>query len=70
MPSSLRTWSISAWHDRLEPPSWVFNADRYLDSFWYPATSLPTLRVEAVVHAPAAFEVRGVLVSDRELAVV
>jgi len=58
------------WHDGLPSPSWVFDRDRYLNAFWYPATSSPTLRVEAVVHAPAAFEVRGVLMSDRELLVV
>ncbi len=58
------------WHDGVDPPAWVFDDDRYLNEFWYPATSSPTLRVEAVVHSPAAFEVRGVLMSDRELTVV
>lgn len=58
------------WNDSVDPPEWVFDDDRYLNSFWYPATTSPTLRVEAVVHSPAAFEVRGVLMSDRELTVV
>jgi hypothetical protein len=58
------------WHDDIEPPSWVFQDSRYLTYFWYPATSSPTLRVEAVVHSPAAFEAHGVLLADRELVVV
>jgi hypothetical protein len=58
------------WIDELDPPEWVFDDDRFLHAFWYPATTSPTLRVEAVVHSPAAFEVRGVLMSDRELIVV
>ena len=56
--------------DSLDTPAWVFHEDRYLPYFWYPATSSPTLRVEAVVHSPAAFEAHGVLLADRELLVV
>jgi hypothetical protein len=58
------------YHAKIDPPSWVFEPYRYLDHFWYPANDLPTLRVEAVVHSPAAFEVHGVLLSARELVVV
>ncbi len=58
------------YHGGIEAPAWVFQSRRYLDCFWYPATDLPTLRVEAVVHAPAAFEAHGVLLSDREVTVV
>jgi len=58
------------WHARIDAPSWVFGQDRYLDYFWYPAINSPTLRVEATVHAPAAFEAHGVLIPARELVVV
>jgi hypothetical protein len=58
------------WHARVDPPGWVFAPTRYLEAFWYPANTSPTLRVEAAVHAPAAFEAHGVLMADRELLVV
>ncbi|NOX29304.1 MAG: hypothetical protein GXP35_04550 [Actinobacteria bacterium] len=58
------------WHARIDSPSWVFEPGRYLDHFWYPAIDSPTLRVEATVHAPAAFEAHGVLIPARELVVV
>lgn len=67
---------LAAWvehnclHDELQAPDWVFGDSRYLESFWYPGRDLPALRAEAIVHSPAAFEVRGVLLAARELTVV
>lgn len=58
------------WHDDLSAPDWVFHHSRYLSGFWYPGRAMASLRVEAVVHSPAAFEVHGVLLPERELMVV
>ena len=58
------------WHDELRAPDWVFGESRYLASFWYPERDLAALRAEAIVHSPAAFEVHGVLLPERELTVV
>lgn len=59
------------YHDGLEPPSWVFGEDRYLAGFWFPfPPQWDGFRVEAMVHAPAAFETHGTLIPERELLVV
>jgi hypothetical protein len=58
------------WHADLASPRWAFGPGRYLDHVWFVAGWSATLKVEAIVHAPAAFESHGVLVSDRELLVV
>jgi len=58
------------WHDDLTTPSWVFDERRYLSSFWFPGPNLASLRVESIVHSPAAFEAHGILLAARELIVV
>ena len=59
------------WHDRLQPPGWVFDPGRYLDGPpWFPGGRFEFFRVEAVLHSPAAFEAHGVLLPLRELKVV
>lgn len=45
-------------------PTWV--ESRSLHRFWFPFNT-PAARVDAVVHAPAAFRRRGVYVSAQEL---
>ncbi|MEU1587500.1 hypothetical protein [Micromonospora sp. NPDC005710] len=45
-------------------PSWV--ATRSLRQFWFPFNSRAA-RVDAVVHAPAAFRRRGIYVAAQEL---
>jgi hypothetical protein len=47
-------------------PGWV--EDRSLRRFWFPFNTRAA-RVDAVVHAPAAFRRRGVYVSPQELEV-
>jgi len=59
-----------AYHARIEAPSWVFDDSRYLTRWWIPVADLESLRVEAFVHAPAAFEAHGVFIARRELEVV
>lgn len=59
------------YHDGLEAPTWVFGEDRYLEVFWFPfPPAWKAFRVEAMVHAPAAFEAHGTLVAERDLMVV
>lgn len=47
-------------------PAWA--EDRRLTSFWFPFDT-PAARVDALVHAPAAFRRRGVFVAPQELEV-
>lgn len=59
------------YHDGLKAPAWVFAESRYLEGFWFPfPTEWSGFRVEAIVHAPAAFEAHGVLIAERDLLVV
>ncbi len=60
-----------AYHADLESPAWTTRPQRYLDTVWFPVMAdLATLRVEAIVHAPAHFDAHGVLIARRELEVV
>ncbi len=71
MPSWPRTSSICATTTVSKPPPWVFGEDRYLEVFWFPfPPAWKAFRVEAMVHAPAAFEAHGTLVAERDLMVV
>jgi hypothetical protein len=45
-------------------PTWA--ESRHLTSFWFPFNT-PAARVDAVVHAPAAFRRRGVFLAAHEL---
>jgi len=47
-------------------PAWTHG--RTLRSFWFPFDT-PAARADALVHAPAAFRRRGILVAPQELAV-
>ena len=59
------------YHDGLSAPGWVFGENRYLDVLWFPfPPEWKAFRVEAMVHAPAAFEAHGTLVAERDLVVV
>jgi hypothetical protein len=55
-----------AFHDAAEIPSWVDEPVRFLDAFWFP-TNTPAARGDALVHAPASFLRRGVMVERRSL---
>lgn len=54
---------LSATDGRRGPP-WCER--RHLYRFWFPFNT-PLARVEAVVHAPAAFRRRGVMIARHEL---
>ena len=55
-----------AFHDDAEIPGWVDDPNRFLDRFWFP-TNTAAARGDALVHAPASFLRRGVMVERRSL---
>jgi transcriptional regulator with XRE-family HTH domain len=48
------------------PPGWVFDPKRFLDRAWW-VSSLPSAKVQALVHTPASFRRRGVMIDRRDL---
>ena len=48
------------------PPSWVHDAGRFLDRAWW-VSALPSARAAALVHAPASFRRRGVMLDRHDL---
>jgi transcriptional regulator with XRE-family HTH domain len=48
------------------PPSWVHDAGRFLDRAWW-VSELPSARAAALVHAPASFRRRGVMLDRHDL---
>ncbi len=50
----------------LPVPAWAVSAERVVDGFWW-VSDLPSARVQALVHAPAAFRRRGVLLDRHDL---
>jgi hypothetical protein len=55
-----------AMQDDRSAPAW--SGARRLSVFWFPFNT-PAARVDAVVHAPAAFRRRGIFVAPQELGV-
>lgn len=53
-------------HAGIAPPAWVHERDRFLDGFWW-VSNLPSVRARALVHAPASYRRRGVLLARDEL---
>jgi len=48
------------------PPTWVYDQKRFLDNAWW-VSSLPSAKVYALVHSPASFRRRGVMIDRRDL---
>lgn len=48
------------------PPSWVYRPERFLDGAWW-VSPLPSARAQALVHTPASFRRRGVMMERRDL---
>jgi hypothetical protein len=48
------------------PPAWVHDEGRFLDRLWW-VSELPSARAAALVHAPASFRRRGVMLERRDL---
>lgn len=50
----------------IEPPGWVLDPVRFLDGFWW-VSELPSARAHALVHAPASYRRRGVMLDRHDL---
>jgi len=50
----------------ITPPSWVHDCSRFLDGAWW-VSELPSGRAQALVHAPASFRRRGVMLARHDL---
>ncbi len=48
------------------PPAWVHDSSRFLDHAWW-VSGLPSARAAALVHAPASFRRRGVMLDRHDL---
>lgn len=48
------------------PPAWVHHPSRFLDRAWW-VSDLPAGRAEALVHTPASFRRRGIMLSRHDL---
>jgi len=53
-------------HDDKPPPNWVHEASRFLDRVWW-VSDLPSARASALVHTPASYRRRGVMIDRRDL---
>lgn len=53
-------------HDDQSPPKWVHEASRFLDRLWW-VSDLPSARASALVHTPASFRRRGIMIDRRDL---
>jgi hypothetical protein len=57
-------------HAGLEAPAWVEGDSRYLTSRWYAGIYPPQQRGSVIMATPAAFDVHGICIDQRELMVV
>ena len=48
------------------PPAWSQSADRVLDGFWW-VSELPSARTRALVHSPASYRRRGIMIDRADL---
>ena len=55
-----------AYHDGIEVPEWAYEADRFLEQWWFPI-DLPSVRTDALVHSPGAFRIRGIFIGTGAL---
>lgn len=53
-------------HANVEPPRWVHGEERFLDGFWW-ISDLPSARARALVHTPASYRRRGVMLDRHDL---
>ncbi len=50
----------------LRPPAWSQSADRVVDGFWW-VSDLPSARTRALVHSPASYRRRGIMIDRADL---
>lgn len=53
-------------HNGVVPPAWALEDSRFLNNAWWVST-LPSARARALVHAPASFRRRGVMIDRSDL---
>ena len=53
-------------HAEVAPPPWVHDASRFLDDVWW-VSKLASARAAALVHTPASFRRRGVMIERRDM---
>lgn len=53
-------------HAGVRPPDWVHDDSRFLDWVWW-VSDLSSARAEALVHTPASYRRRGVMIARRDL---
>lgn len=53
-------------HAGQTPPAWVHAPSRFLDMPWW-VSDLPSARAQALVHAPASYRRRGVMIDRHDL---
>jgi len=53
-------------HNGVVPPTWALEDSRFLHNAWWVST-LPSARARALVHAPASFRRRGVMIDRSDL---
>jgi transcriptional regulator with XRE-family HTH domain len=50
----------------IAPPAWVHDPSRFLEGAWW-VSNLPSGRAQALVHAPASYRRRGVMIDRHDL---
>lgn len=53
-------------HAGIPPPGWVHEDSRFLDGLWW-VSDLPSARAAALVHTPASYRRRGVMLDRHDL---
>ncbi|CAN5182990.1 hypothetical protein BH23ACT9_BH23ACT9_29530 [soil metagenome] len=53
-------------HGGLRPPDWSQSSHRFLDGFWW-VSDLPSARTRALVHSPASYRRRGIMIDRADL---
>lgn len=53
-------------HAGIHPPDWVHDSSRFLNRMWW-VSDLPSARAAALVHAPASYRRRGIMVDRHDL---
>ncbi len=53
-------------HAGVRPPGWVHDDGRFLDGMWW-VSDLPSARAAALVHAPASYRRRGIMIDRHDL---
>lgn len=53
-------------HGGIRPPTWVQDDSRFLDGMWW-VSGLPSARAEALVHTPASYRRRGIMIARHDL---